>query len=265
MRSIIPILLLTLGLPTLAEAVSVSVPGYADPWLAGMPPGTIASAASGFDSKAPDHSPILVPGLTLAPGNYLTFAATGAVKHGAITPLVGPDGSTGLPPSPGDPAAPSVYVSHVPGPEHGMSDVTAPIDALMGVFLAGAAPDLTPAPSPLSFLVGDLDFPALSPLLKQVFYVGNGATSGGATQSFFVPAGATRLYLGTMDSFGWSNNDGAFLVEVTEFVPEPTGLTLALLAMAGGIATRLCWRRATRLPFNGAVSQRAFRADRESR
>jgi len=40
-------------LPT--KAVEVSVPGYADPWLAGMPDGTTASSGD----VAPTHSPVL--------------------------------------------------------------------------------------------------------------------------------------------------------------------------------------------------------------
>ena len=56
--------------------------------------------------------------------------------------------------------------------------------------------------------------PVLSPDLKQVFFMGDGLTSGSAVQEIVAPVGATRLYLGTMDGFEWSNNTGAFEVTI---------------------------------------------------
>jgi hypothetical protein len=45
-----------------------------------------------------------------------------------------------------------------------------------------------------------VNFPQLSPLIQQTFFIGNGRTSSGAVQTFHVPAGATRLYLGFADA-----------------------------------------------------------------
>jgi hypothetical protein len=60
------------------------------------------------------------------------------------------------------------------------------------------------------------DFASLSPALKQVFFVGDGETSTGVLQEFVVPAGATRLFIGTMDEKGrWSDNSGSLSIEVT--------------------------------------------------
>ena len=39
-------------------------------------------------------------------------------------------------------------------------------------------------------------------------------TSGGIIQKFTVPAGATRLYVGSMDGQQWSDNAGGFSVTV---------------------------------------------------
>jgi hypothetical protein len=80
-------------------------------------------------------------------------------------------------------------------------------------------------------------------LLKQVFFIGNGRTSTSAIQQVIAPAGATRLYLGTMDGFEWSNNVGAFNVEVTvtpSAVPEPSAIVLVAtgLLAVGGAAYR---------------------------
>ena len=50
-------------------------------------------------------------------------------------------------------------------------------------------------------------------------------TGTGTTQTFIVPAGATRLFLGTSDGFGWFNNSGSFAVTVTAggvIGPTPT-------------------------------------------
>src|SRR5262249_44126196 len=82
-----------------------------------------------------------------------------------------------------------------------------------------AQPDLTPAPATLDFsstnnVPGGVDYTTLAPALKQVFFIGDGQTSGGQKQRVIVPAGATRLYLGTMDGFEWTNNHGNLTIQV---------------------------------------------------
>jgi hypothetical protein len=55
---------------------------------------------------------------------------------------------------------------------------------------------------------------------------------GVEAQNFIIPTGATRLFLGTMDGYGWYNNIGSFGVTVTQFditatqVSEPNPLLL---------------------------------------
>src|SRR3546814_3579660 len=63
-----------------------------------------------------------------------------------------------------------------------------------------------------------------SPALRQPFYIGDGRTRDGQRQLITVPAGATRLYLGVMDSARWNDNSGAF--EVTVRSDGDSGLTL---------------------------------------
>ena len=150
--------------------------------------------------------------MTLLPGESLTFSATGGVANGPTIPLVGPDGGG--------------FTPHREGPENGISDVVAPGNALMGVFLDAGEPDLSPAPPSLDFrvtgnVVGGVNYVSLSPDLKQVFFIGDGFSSG-TTQTVVVPTGATRLFLGTMDGFGWSDNVGSFEVQVTAGPPPPT-------------------------------------------
>jgi hypothetical protein len=187
--------------------VSVQVPGWSDPWLAGMPDGSVASCwpPEGCD-VAPAQSPQRVVGLCLNPGEPLTFLATGSVLHYPGTPTDPPDGS---------------YVTNHNWDddygENGISDVNAPYDCLLGVFLTDDRPDQSPDPPNLDFSTQESrDFLVLSPRLKQVFFIGDGRTSQGAVQEVIVPAGATRLFLGTMDSSTWLNNVGRFDVLVHE-------------------------------------------------
>ena len=215
--------LLTLGLVNAAGAVVVTVPGTSDPWLAGMPPGSTAS----LGDVAPAQSPAEVTGLPFVAGNLLRFAATGSTDHctGGACGLAGPEGD-----------AIEGAFGHATGAENGIADLAAPIDALVGVFLDASQPDLSAAPGGLDFsTLVSRDFAILSPLLKQPFFVGDGLRNNGiSVQGFVVPAGATRLFLGTMDGYGWANNVGSLSVNVELLsVPEPGMIALFTVACAG--------------------------------
>jgi hypothetical protein len=108
----------------------------------------------------------------------------------------------------------SQIISHLTGAENGMSDITAPVNSLVGVFLGPNQPDPS-APGALDFTTPDSrDYDTISPLLQQVFYIGDGMISTGGQHHVTVPAGATRLFLGTMDGFEWKNDSGAFSVQI---------------------------------------------------
>ena len=211
--------LLAMGLINIAGAVVISVPGTSNPWLAGMPAGATASILD----VAPAQSPAQVTGLAFAPGDALRFSAVGSTDH--CSP-----GSCGLAGAEGDLGEGSY--AHAAGPENGIGNVTALIDSLIGVFLDGNVPSGV-APSGLDFSTAlSRDFATLSPLLKQPFYIGDGFRNDGVTvQSFLVPAGATRLFLGTMDGYDWWNNVGSLTVTVA-LVPEPGSVALLGLAFA---------------------------------
>jgi hypothetical protein len=125
--------------------------------------------------------------------------------------------------------------------DNGFSDVNAPIDALMGVFLGPDQPNLSAAPSALDFsMPGSRDYLILSPLLKQVFFIGDGLAFSSIAQQIVIPTGATRLFLGSMDGYQWAGNTGSFTVDVigenAVSAPEQSTLTMSIVisAMAGG-------------------------------
>src|SRR5262245_15816615 len=173
------------------RAATVIVPGTSDPWLAGMPDGSFASSGD----FAPGQSPVLVTGIPIVPGAVYTFSVTGMVGNDFYYPLYPGDGDL------------STITPHLDGAQNGIGNLTAPLNSLVGVFLGVNQPDLGVPPAALDFTTGaSRDFLSLSPLLQQPFFIGDGLTSGNAVQQFIAPAGATRLFLGTMDGNGWYNN-----------------------------------------------------------
>jgi hypothetical protein len=139
----------------------------------------------GAGHSSPPGGGLLPPGLVLPYGGGAVVtitSATGLVAQ-ADTPAP-PDGL------PGPWAAQSV--GGIAGYTHATLQ-----RSLYGVFLSAAEPS-DPAPPRLHF--PDSEFTELAPQIAQMFFVGNGLTSGGVTQRFIVPAGATRLYLGLTDA-----------------------------------------------------------------
>jgi len=204
-----------------AGAADVTVPGTADLWLAGQPAGTTAS----IEDSAPGQSPTFAGFVT--PGTTITWTASGSVANGAGQVFEGPNG---------DQANDNGYglFPHYTGAENGISDIqNMAVDSLIGVFIGPGVPSgATPGaldfgPSGLGIAYG-----TLSPELDQVFYMGDGSAN-----KVVVPAGATRLYLGPMDGFGWDNNEGSFDVKLRNVVTATPdgGSTLALLGGAFGL------------------------------
>ncbi len=197
-----------------AHSTTVNVPGTSDPWLAGMPAGSTASFNPGSGEPAdvaPAQSPVLVNGIV--PGTLLMWTATGQVGHpGDVTD---PDGKPFL-----------INLSHFTGAENGISDITVPVDSLLGVFLGPSQPDLNPPPGSLDFSSSaSRDYLILAPALQQVFFMGDGVTDTAVAQTIVAPPGTTRLFLGTMDGFSWNNNIGSFDVTIAA-VPEPATMLL---------------------------------------
>lgn len=121
---------------------------------------------------------------------------------------------------------------------------------LVGVFTNGNPTGAAPANYDYSGGVGQASY---SPLLNQVFFIGDGltGTGSGTTQTINVPGTATELWLGIPDALGfggvpgfYGDNPGEFSVSGTltspDAVPEPGSLFLAGLGFLGviGLASR---------------------------
>jgi Flp pilus assembly protein TadG len=176
-----------------------------NPFLAGMPSGSVASNPNPHNNPdyAPADSPIQA-NIAINPGSTLTFdGVNGGANNFSSSTLYDADGNTGW------------ICNNSNGSEDGISDMTAPINCLVGVFLDDNQPSLSPAPASLDFSSATArDFSSLKPTLKQIFFIGDGRRSTGEVQNFVVPAGATRLYIATWDSYEWNNNVGSFNLTV---------------------------------------------------
>lgn len=218
-------LLFVLGLlvlPIDSSAASV-VSGTANIWLSGMPNGTTENCCD----SAPGQSPVLVP-IAWFPGLALEFLATGLSSNGPCCVPVGPDG----------------YGSLVRAGNYGMSGISAPISALVGVFLDANQPDAFVAPASLDFsTAASRDYLDISPALRQVFFIGDGLTSGLTQQFVKAPNGTTRLFLGVTDGVEWNNNIGALDVNISEINRAPEPASLLLMAVGGLLAIVLRARK----------------------
>ncbi|MBC8413541.1 MAG: PEP-CTERM sorting domain-containing protein [Nitrospira sp.] len=134
----------------------------------------------------------------------------------------------------------------------GISGYIGPQGPLTGVFLNNNIPNIGPAPATLDFSLGGLgiNFLSLTPGLGQIFYIGDGLTDAALFQSFTAPVGATRLFLGIPDGFGfvgvpgaYDDNDGAYRVRIgvneTPIIPEPS----TVLLLGSGLIAAVVLRR----------------------
>lgn len=157
-------------------------------------------------------------------GQQFSFSATGCVGYynGLDCPTsgFGPDGGGGA--------------SSLTG-LGGISGYNGPIGSLVGVFLGDGNPASTPAPTPIDFSSSGLgtDFTSLNVQLGQVFFIGDGITGSGTRQSFIAPTGATRIFVGIADGFGfvgapgaYEDNDGAFQVTIDVKKEDCVGVNL---------------------------------------
>lgn len=227
-----------------AAIFNLTIQGSDAIFLAGRTDITIPSASEPWDILGRHGGPTpeeiketIPPFISVNPGDIIRVAdaAIGGVSffNGFGAPFFGPEGNLG-----GSSNLQSLG---------GISGYKGTQGPLVGVFLDNSIPSSSPAPATLDFTPGGsgpgIEFSSLSPELRQIFYIGDGVRNKGEFQEFTAPTGATRLFLGIPDGFGfvgtpgaYDDNDGSYQVnigtnQIPVDVPEPG--TLAGLAMFG--------------------------------
>ncbi len=183
------------------------VPASANIWLAGVQDGTsltyqIPDAQGRVYTtvdRAPAQNPVLVAEASqgcIVPGFGLTFSVTGQISHGgsAISDANGLSAEV---------------TRHRNGGVLGKSDLQAPINGLIAVFLGDGDVSAQAVPAALDHASeAARNQVEIAPALGQVYFVGTGKVATGESRTVVVPAGATRLYFGIMDAYEWNNNTG---------------------------------------------------------
>ena len=176
----------------------------------------------------PDSAAVLFS-FSAGTNNVFSIVANGLVGCCSNSPYIPADGSSS-----------STSIGGINGLSGISGDGNIP---LVGVFTSDIDPYGSAPPSVLNF---NKNAPSsLSPLLNQVFYVGDGRSGyldpNGTSLTFTAPSGATRLYLGVVDaySFGgtsgyYSDNYGAFTATVT-LAPVPELETYAMMLAGLGL------------------------------
>lgn len=178
---------------------------------------------------------IIAVTVNLAPGTgrLVTFNNTGTAWWNGTGGSNGPDGGN--------------FASNTNIPAVGpISGYSAPRSGhLVGLFLDGNDPIGLPAPANFAYAnAAALTLSSYSPLLRQVFFIGDGltGTGSGSTQQFFVPDSATRLVLGIADANSFNAQAGFYNDNVrgynVNYNAIPTPSAAALLGLGGLLAAR---------------------------
>jgi hypothetical protein len=213
----------------LAGRTDVTVPPASAPWTTGT------HLIRHLGPTPEEIQETLPPFLGVGSGGIIRVAdpAIGGVSffNGFGSPFFGPSGS-------------GIAGSNLTALD-GISGYRGPQGPLTGVFLDNSIPSSGPAPAALDFTPAGLgiDFITLSPQLGQVFYIGDGITGSGEFQTFIAPSGATRLFLGIPDGFGfvgspgaYDDNDGSYRVRLgINEIPAPIPLPPALYLFGSGL------------------------------
>jgi len=225
-----------------ASAATLGVSGQANLFAAGQ--AAVTDPGSGGGGVLPPS--FSLPGGT---GRALTFSSVTGLTDccSRLPPQMNPEGTLF-----------NIFNGQTNiGAGNGISGISAPGQMfLAGVFLDASTP-AGGAPATLNFLTapGGIGFSSLSPLLRQMFFIGDGLTGNGigSVQTFLIPDSATRLFLGIADAsifndpnHGFYNdNPGSYtaMFDVSvrsSVIPVPAALPLLLsgLGIFGWMARR---------------------------
>jgi PEP-CTERM motif-containing protein len=219
--------------------VVMTVPATSNIFRAGTSDTTAYTSQSGQGTY-----PVQYPGaLPSGPDPFLVLYfpnMTGTVSYNsayASQYSAGPDGlNTG-------PSGTNTLVGTTINSANGIAGISKSntIMFLVGVFLGAGAPNNNTGPAANNYNDGNTR-PEFHPVIGQTFFIGDGRTAGGATQRFYVPNGASRLYLGFADGNtfsgapGWYGDNGGSFSVTTNFVgsvPEPGTIGLVSMALLG--------------------------------
>ncbi len=138
--------------------------------------------------------------LPVSAGSSLSFSASGGVDYWLDPSAVfySPDGNAG-----------SISNIRALG---GISAYKGPWGSIVGVFTDGSNPQLLSPPSNIDYNITPINSTSFSPALRQVFFIGDGltGTNSGERQTFLVPSGATKLYIGIADSWNFNGYPAAY-------------------------------------------------------
>jgi len=206
-----------------ASASTILPPASGNLWLSGMPNNTTTQNLRPDNSTVWDNSGTSATGTTAKQRPLVVTLSSLGLAAGDTIRLEGVSGtgswdgtSTTSNAADGDEtfivANGETYPPNVPTTSNnGISNVRAPIGAVMGVFLDGNAPNTTAAPAALDYATDtQRDYTNVAPRLKQTFFIGDGKRDNGEGQTVTIPTGATRLFLGMMDAWQWNDNTGTF-------------------------------------------------------
>lgn len=183
------------------------------------------------------------PSVQVSGGDMLTFTASGSIilNVGTGDNSNGPDGDGA---SPADSSNTGIgSFSGIKAPNAGY---------LVGVFVAAGGPS-GPAPASLDYTTtSSTSSLSYSPLLDQIFFIGDGLTGNGTgtSQTFVAPSGAVSLYLGISDASSYNgapgaydDNSGNFSVTVSGNSTTPLPSALPLFVSGIGALGALIRRR----------------------